>query len=97
MITCLRQPTLSRPKQIPMQSLLYKTTTCLARPATTFFVSQMKKVLSKTYYYKILPSEEMGNNYKTTVHQNKRFSDYIYSIATLIRQSLCRVFENHMK
>ena len=34
---------LSPPKPIPMQLLLYKTTTCLTRPATTFFVPQMKK------------------------------------------------------
>ena len=34
---------LSLPKKIPIQSLLYKTTTCLARPATFFFVSQLKK------------------------------------------------------
>ena len=39
----LRRPVLSPSKQIPIQSLLYKTTTCLKRPATTFFVSQMKK------------------------------------------------------
>ena len=28
---------------IPVQSLLYKMTTCLMQQATTFFVSQMKK------------------------------------------------------
>ena len=36
------------PKQIPVESFLYKTTTRLTRPATTFFVSQMKKGLPKT-------------------------------------------------
>ena len=41
--TRLRRPMLCPPGQIPMQSLLYKTTTCLTRPATSFFVSQMKK------------------------------------------------------
>ena len=41
--TRLRRPVLSSPKPIPIQSLLYKTTTCLTRPATTFFVSKMKK------------------------------------------------------
>ena len=47
--TRLRRPVLSPPKQIPIQSLLYMTTTCLTRPATTFFfISQMKKKLSKT-------------------------------------------------
>ena len=38
----LRRPILSPPKQILVQSLLYKTTTCLTRPATTFFVSKIK-------------------------------------------------------
>ena len=37
--TRLRWPVLSLPKQIPIQSLLDKTTTCLTRPATTFFLS----------------------------------------------------------
>ena len=32
--------------QIPVQLLLYKTTTCLTRPETTFFDSKMKKKTS---------------------------------------------------
>ena len=35
------------PKQIPKQSLLYKTTTCLTRPETTVFVAQMKNNLKQ--------------------------------------------------
>ena len=46
--SCLRRPMLSPPKPIPIQLLLYKTTTCLTQSATTFFVPQMKKNLSKT-------------------------------------------------
>ena len=46
--TCLRRPMLSPAKPIPIQLLLYKTTLCLKRPGTTFFVPQMKKKLSKT-------------------------------------------------
>ena len=38
-----RRLMLNPSKQIPIQSLLYKTITCLTRPAITFFVSQMKK------------------------------------------------------
>ena len=38
-----RLPILSPPKQILIQSLLYKTTACLMRTATTFFDFQMKK------------------------------------------------------
>ena len=67
--TRLRRSVLSPPKQIPINSLLYKTTTCLTRPATTFFVSQMKK---KTYLKRPpqnLPSEEMGNNHMETMHK----------------------------
>ena len=45
--TCLIRPVLSSPKQILIQSSLYKTVTCLMRPATTFFVSQMKKICPK--------------------------------------------------
>ena len=41
--TCLRRPILSLPGLIPIQALLYKTTTCLTWPATTFFAPQMKK------------------------------------------------------
>ena len=47
MTTRLRWPMLSPPKQIRIQSLLYKTTTCLMQPATTFFVSQTKKTCLK--------------------------------------------------
>ena len=63
--THLRQPMLSLPKEIPIQSLLYKTTTCLTRPATTFFVSQMKKNCNN--HYKTLPSEEMGKKHKAAM------------------------------
>ena len=41
--TRLRRPMLNPPKQIPVQSLLYKTTTCLTRPGTTFFCLPNKK------------------------------------------------------
>ena len=46
--TRLRRPMLSPPMRIPIQSLLYKTTTCLTRPATTFFCPPNEKNLSKT-------------------------------------------------
>ena len=49
---------LSLRKQIPMQSLLYKTTTCLTQPVTTFFVSQIKKNLSKTTTIKLYPAKK---------------------------------------
>ena len=40
MMTHLRWPILSPPKQIPIQSLQYETTTCLTQPAITFFASK---------------------------------------------------------
>ena len=44
--TRLRRLMLNLAKQIPIQSLLYRTTTCLTRPATTFLISQTKKKTS---------------------------------------------------
>ena len=38
---------LSIPKWIPVQSLLYEMITCLTQPATSFFVSQIKKAYLK--------------------------------------------------
>ena len=56
---------------ITLQLLLYKTTTCLMQPSTTFSVSQMKKKkLSKTTTtYKTLPSKEMENKNKAAMHK----------------------------
>ena len=51
--TRLRRPIVSPPKLFPIQLLLYKTTTCLTQPTTTFFVTQMKKNLSKTMTAKV--------------------------------------------
>ena len=56
--TRLRRPILSVLKQVPIQSPLHKTTICLTRPATTFFVSQMKKNLSKTTTTKPYPARK---------------------------------------
>ena len=46
-ITRLRRSMLSSPKQIPKQSLLHKTTTCLTWPATTFLSPRWKKACLK--------------------------------------------------
>ena len=77
------KPELSLPKQISMQSLLYKTTTCLTRPATTFFVSQMKKNLSKTTTTKLHTAKKWKTNIRQQCIKNKRLYDYIYPGATL--------------
>ena len=55
--THLRWPMLSPPKPIPIQLLLYKMTTCLMRPTTTFFVPQMKKTCLKQ------PLQNVHNNW----------------------------------
>ena len=81
--THLRWTMLSPPKQIPIQSLLHKTTTCLTRPATTFFVSQVKKSLSKTTAKKRSPAKKCETNIRQQCIKNKRLSDCIYSVATL--------------
>ena len=71
---------LSLPKQIPIQLLLCKATNCLTWPATTIFVSQMKKACLKQQL-KTSSTEEMQNKHKEQCIK-KYLSDYNYSIAT---------------
>ena len=94
--TRLRRPTLSLPKQIPIQSLLYKTTICLTRPATTFFISQMKIYLSKTTTTKFYTVKKWGTNIRQQPKKIKRFFDYIYYLlyCYFITQQLCNVYKN---
>ena len=63
--TCLRWPVLSLPKPNLIQWLLYKTTTCLTQSATTFFVPQMKKSLSKAATAKLYLVEKWKAMHKT--------------------------------
>ena len=94
MTTCLRQPLLSPPQQIPIQSLLYKMTTCLTQPVITFFVSQMKKNLSKMTTTKLYPAKNRETIIWKQCVKNKFLPDYIYSIATLyITHSLFNVLK----
>ena len=82
---------LSLPKQIPVQLLLYKTTTCLIWPATT--ESQMKKkTLSKTTATKLIQwrnakkknkKKKKQNKTEGTIIKNKHLPDYIYCNANL--------------
>ena len=74
-------PSLS--KQIPIQLLLDKTTTCQTRPAATFFVSQMKNKLSKPTIAKLYPMKKWKANVMQQCIKNRRLSDYIYFVATL--------------
>ena len=43
--THLRQPILSPPKQITIQLLLYKTTSCATQPMTIFLPHKLKKLV----------------------------------------------------
>ena len=61
-ITPLRRPMLNLPRQILIQSLLCKMTTCLMQPASTLFVSQMKKNLPKTTTTKLKPAKKWETN-----------------------------------
>ena len=60
--THLRRPMLSPPNQILIQSLLYKTNTCLTRPSTTFFCLPNEKKLSKTTTKKLCPVKKWEIN-----------------------------------
>ena len=64
--TRLGRLTLNPPWQIPIQSLLYKTTTCQppTGPAIIYLFSQMKKKTVWNNHYKNLPSVE--NKHKAT-------------------------------
>ena len=62
MTTHLRRPVVSLSKQIPLQLLLYNTTTSLMPPVTTFFDLQMKKSLSKATTTKLYPAKKWKRN-----------------------------------
>ena len=83
MTSSVKLPVLSPPKQIHVQLLLYKTTACLMRTATTFFDFQMKKSLSKTTTTKLYAAKECEKQHMTLCIKNIFLSDYIYYIATL--------------
>ena len=80
--TRIRRTMLSTPKQTAIQSLLYRATSCLTRPSTTIFVSQMKKNLSKTTTTKFYPGKKWETNIREQCIKNKRLWLY-YSSATL--------------
>ena len=93
MTTRLRQPMPSPPKPIPIQTLLYKTTTCLTRPGNKFFVPQIKKQqqqkLPKTATAKLYPVE------KWKAMDKKWTSLWFYLLhCYFIMQSLFNVFKN---
>ena len=66
------------PKPIPIQLLLYRTTTCLTRPATIFLSPKLKKKTRKQPLQNFIQQR----NRKQCI-KNECLSDYIYSIATV--------------
>ena len=86
--TRLRRLMLSPLRQIPIQSLLYKTTTCLTRSATTFLSPKWKK-LSKTVTEKLYPVEKWEAMHK------KYTSLWLYVLyCYFIMQSLFDIYKN---
>ena len=79
MTTSVKRPMLNLPTQIPVQLLLYKTTTCLTRPATTFFWLENEK---KACLKQQLQNFIQRRNAKKHIEQRikNKLSDYIYSI-----------------
>ena len=95
MTTHLKVPMLSLTKQIPIQLLLYKTTTCLTQRRDHFFCLSNEKSLSKITPTKFsLPSKAIGNKHKVTMHKNKHLSDYTLLYCYLIMQSLFNTYKN---
>ena len=84
-ITSIRRPMLSPPMQIPIQSLLYKTTTCPTRPATNFLSLKWKKDLFERTTTKLYPAKkwETETNMRQQCIKNKGLSDCVYCITTL--------------
>ena len=74
---------LGLPKQIAMQSLLYKTTTYLTQQRPLLLSNKCKKNLSKTTTTKLYQAEKWEKNIKQQCINNKRLSDYIYSNAAI--------------
>ena len=72
---------LNLPKKIPVQLLLYKTATCLTRPATTFFDSQLKNETCLKQQQQNFIQQRNVKIHKEQCIKNKQVSDYIYSIA----------------
>ena len=68
------------PKQIPIQSLLYKTTTCLTLPATDF--PKWKKACLKQPLQNFIQQKNAKKN-KDQCIKNKCLSHYIYFVASL--------------
>ena len=81
--TSEKRPMLSSPKQIPIQSLLYKTTACLTRPATTFLTSKWKKTCLKQQLQNFIQQrnakkqkQKTNKKHKEQCIKNKPLSDF---------------------
>ena len=86
--TCLGKLILSSPEPIPIQSLLYKTNTCLTQPATTFFCLPNEKNLSKTTTAKFYPAEKWE-----AMHKNWTSLQFYLLYCYFIMQNLFNVYK----
>ena len=75
--TRLRGPRLRLLNQFPIETLLYKTTTCLTPPMTTFLFHKWKKKLSKTTTTKLYPANKWETNIRQQCVKNKRLVLYL--------------------
>ena len=76
----VRGPMLSLPKWILVQSLLYKTTTCLTRPSTIFLSPKWKKAYLKQPLTNFI-QQRNARQTQGTMHKNKRL--FIFTLLLL--------------
>ena len=76
MTNSIRRSMLSLLKQILIQSLLYKTITCLTQPASTFFVSQMKRTCLKQPLQNLNPTKKWKTNIRQQCIKSKLLSSF---------------------
>ena len=76
----VRGQMLSLPKWILVQSLLYKTTTCLARPSTIFLSPKWKKAYLKQPLTNFI-QQRNAKQTQETMHKNKRL--FIFTLLLL--------------
>ena len=92
MTTRLKQPMLSLPQRIPIQSLLYKTTTCLTWPATTFLFPKWKKAYLKQPLKNFI-QQRNGKQHEKQYIKNKRLCLYLLHCYSLML-SLFNVYKS---
>ena len=93
MTTRPRQPMLSPPKKILIQSLLYKMTTCLVWPSTNFFLSPKWKKAYLKQPLKNFIQQRNGKQHEKQYIKNKRLCLYLLHCYSLML-SLFNVYKS---